>query len=261
MVVILPSVGKTRVGRVSVNRPFRTEATAIDRCRPWPRSRHRWLCRRRDTPKVVEDTESATRPYRGRILAVAPGPRNPRIIAGEAGGRRLFVPAGDAIRPTSDRVKESIFAALGPGRLVGARVLDLYAGSGALGLEALSRGAADAVFVDRDPAAGRAIQANIDALRWSDRTLLRIRPVATLLAAGPDGPPFELAFLDPSYETPAAEVNSVLHLLVEQGWLTPDATVVVERAAGSSPLGWPAGWGSTWERCYGDTLVLFAQQK
>lgn len=189
------------------------------------------------------------------------GQKRPRIIAGEAGGRRLSVPAGEAVRPTSDRVKESIFAALGPGRLVGARVLDLYAGSGALGLEALSRGAVEAVFVERDRAAGRAIQANIESLRFSDRAVLRLRPVATLLAAGPEGPPFELALLDPPYDTPAVEVDSVLRLLVEEGWLTPDATVVVERAAGSPPLGWPAGWGSTWERCYGDTLVLFAQRK
>src|SRR5688572_24202123 len=192
---------------------------------------------------------------------MAAGQKRPRIIAGEAGGRRLSVPAGEAVRPTSDRVKESIFAALGPARLVGTRVLDLYAGSGALGLEALSRGAAEAVFVDRDRAAGRAIQANIDAPRFGDRARLRLRPVATLLAAGPQGPPFDLALLDPPYDTPAPEVDSVLRLLVEEGWLAPDATVVAERAPGSSPLAWPAGWGSTWERCYGDTLVLFAQRK
>jgi len=82
-----------------------------------------------------------------------PSRRSPRIIAGEAGGRRLAVPPGEGVRPTSDRVKESVFSALGPGRLVGARVLDLYAGSGALGLEALSRGAAGAVLVERDAAA------------------------------------------------------------------------------------------------------------
>ena len=192
---------------------------------------------------------------------MANGQKRPRIIAGEAGGRRLSVPAGDAVRPTSDRVKESLFAALGPGRLVGARVLDLYAGSGALGLEALSRGAAEAVFVDRDRAAGRAILANIESLGFGDRAVLRQRPVATLLAGGPESPPFDLALLDPPYDTPAVEVDSALRLLVEAGWLTPEATVVVERAGDSAPLTWPAGWGSTWERCYGDTLVLFAQRK
>ena len=98
-----------------------------------------------------------------------PSRRSPRIIAGEAGGRRLAVPPGEGVRPTSDRVKESVFSALGPGRLVGARVLDLYAGSGALGLEALSRGAAGAVLVERDAAAARAIRANIETLGFGDR--------------------------------------------------------------------------------------------
>ena len=76
-----------------------------------------------------------------------------------------------------------------------------------------------------------------------------------------DSGPFDLAFLDPPYDTPAADVESVLRRLIEGEWLTDGATVVVERGASSSPLVWPAGWGSTWERCYGDTLVLFAQRK
>jgi 16S rRNA (guanine966-N2)-methyltransferase len=192
---------------------------------------------------------------------VTPGRRNPRIIAGEAGGRRLTVPAGDRVRPTSDRVKESVFAALGPGRLVGARVLDLYAGSGALGLEALSRGAASAVLVERDPAAARAIRANIEALGFGDRATLRVAAVAHVLGAPAPESPFDLALLDPPYDTSDPELEGVLKLLGSEGWLTPDATVVVERGANSAPLGWPAGWGSTWERCYGDTLVLFAQRK
>jgi 16S rRNA (guanine(966)-N(2))-methyltransferase RsmD len=192
---------------------------------------------------------------------MAGGHKRPRIIAGEAGGRRLSVPAGEAVRPTSDRVKESVFSALGPGRLVGARVLDLYAGSGALGLEAVSRGAAEALLVDRNPAAARAIRANIEALGFVGRVVVRQVAAATLLAAGPAGEPFDLALLDPPYDTPAAEVESIVTQLVEKEWLAPGATVVVERAAGSSPLSWPTGWGSIWERCYGDTLVLFAQQK
>jgi 16S rRNA (guanine966-N2)-methyltransferase len=189
------------------------------------------------------------------------GPRPPRIIAGEAGGRRLAVPPGERVRPTSDRVKESLFSALGPGRLVGVRVLDLYAGSGALGLEALSRGAAEALLVERDPAAVRAIRTNIDTLGFVDRAILRAAAVSTVLGGPPPQDPFDLALLDPPYDTPGDEVESVLRLLAERDWLSPAATVVVERAAGSSPLGWPAGWGSTWERCYGDTLVLFAQHK
>jgi len=191
---------------------------------------------------------------------MAGGQRPPRIIAGEAGGRRLTVPPGDRIRPTSDRVKESVFSALGPGRLVGARVLDLYSGSGALGLEALSRGAAAALMVERDPAAAAAIRTNIETLGFADRAVLRVGRVASILAGGPPEP-FDLALLDPPYDTPGAELEAVLEGLGERGWLAPGATVVVERAAGSEPLRWPEGWGSTWERCYGDTLVLFAQRK
>jgi 16S rRNA (guanine966-N2)-methyltransferase len=189
-----------------------------------------------------------------------PGPKRPRIIAGEAGGRRLAVPPGDAVRPTSDRVKESVFSALGPDRLVGARVLDLYAGSGALALEALSRGAAEALLVERDPTAARAIRANIETLGFVDRAVLRIGPVAAVLGGPGPAELFDLALLDPPYEVPAAEVGRAVERLVE-AWLAPGATVVVERAAGSEAPDWPAGWGSTWERCYGDTLVLFAQRK
>jgi 16S rRNA (guanine(966)-N(2))-methyltransferase RsmD len=192
---------------------------------------------------------------------MAAGGKRPRIIAGEAGGRRLAVPAGEAVRPTSDRVKEAVFSALGAGRLVGARVLDLYAGSGALGLEALSRGAAEALFVDRDHAAVQAIRTNIETLGFSDRTVLRQASAAKVLSGPRPGDAFDLVLLDPPYDTPAADVEHVLRLLVEGEWVAPDATVVVERAAGSAPLDWPARWGSTWDRCYGDTLVLFAQRK
>jgi 16S rRNA (guanine966-N2)-methyltransferase len=189
------------------------------------------------------------------------GPRRPRIIAGEAGGRRLAVPPGERVRPTSDRVKESLFSALGPGRLVGARVLDLYAGSGALGLEALSRGAAEALLVERDAAAARAIRTNVDTLGFIDRAVLRVAAVASFLGGSPPEEPFDLALLDPPYDTPAVELEEILDRLGSPGWLTADATMVVERAADSPAVRWPAGWGSTWERCYGDTLVLFAQRK
>jgi 16S rRNA (guanine966-N2)-methyltransferase len=163
-------------------------------------------------------------------------------------------------------VKESLFSALGPDRLVGARVLDLYAGTGALGLEALSRGAVEAVFVERDAGAARAIRANVAALGFDDRAAVRLGAVTAVLAGSPPSNPatgagFDLALLDPPYDTPPTEVEAVLLRLVEGPWLAPGATVVVERATASPPLNWPAGWGSTWERCYGDTLVLFAQRK
>jgi 16S rRNA (guanine(966)-N(2))-methyltransferase RsmD len=192
---------------------------------------------------------------------MATGHKKPRIIAGEAGGRRLAVPPGDGVRPTSDRVKESVFSALGPGRLVGARVLDLYAGSGALGLEALSRGAAAALLVERDAAAARAIRANIVSLGFEERATLRVATVAAVLGGPGPAATFDLVLLDPPYDTPASEVEGALRLLGAEAWTASDATVVVERAAGSPPVEWPEGWGSTWERCYGDTLVLFAQRK
>lgn len=170
------------------------------------------------------------------------------------------MPPGNRVRPTSDRVKESVFAALGPGRIVGARVLDLYAGSGALALEALSRGAASAILVESDAAAAAAIRANIETLGFAGRAALRAAPVAGVLG-GPPPELFDLALLDPPYDTPGEEVGATVARLVTAGWLAASATVVVERPAGSSPLPLPEGWESTWERCYGDTLVLFAQRK
>ena len=85
--------------------------------------------------------------------------------------------------------------------------------------------------------------------------------MAAVLGGPLPGDPFDLALLDPPYDTPGPELDAALAFLGEAAWLAPDATVVVERAAGSPPVHWPAGWGSTWERCYGDTLVLFAQRK
>jgi len=141
---------------------------------------------------------------------MATGHKKPRIIAGEAGGRRLSVPPGDGVRPTSDRVKESVFSALGPARLVGARVLDLYAGSGALGLEALSRGAAGALLVERDAAAARAIRANIATLGFGDRATLRVAAVAAVLGGPGPTAPFDLVLLDPPYDTSASELEAAL---------------------------------------------------
>lgn len=188
------------------------------------------------------------------------GRRAPRIIAGKAGGRRLAVPAGERVRPTSDRVKEAVFAALGPDRLAGARVLDLYAGSGALGLEALSRGARFAVLVERDREALRAIAANVEATGMTGRARLRVGSVATVLAGAPETP-FDLVFLDPPYDLPAADLSAVLGRLVEGGWTASGATLVIERAASAHIPELPSGWRSTWKRCYGDTLMLFAQQE
>jgi 16S rRNA (guanine966-N2)-methyltransferase len=182
------------------------------------------------------------------------GGRGLRVVAGEAGGLRLVVPP-DA-RPTTDRVREALFASLGD-RVDGTSVLDLYAGSGALGIEALSRGAVGAVLVDRDRAAAQACARNLDTTRLAARARVEEAAVTTFLARGPGSEaPFALVLCDPPYEVPDEEVAGLLDTLAEPGWLTPDAVVVVERRAGGGPVRWPAGWVVTWERRYGDTLVI-----
>jgi 16S rRNA (guanine966-N2)-methyltransferase len=182
--------------------------------------------------------------------------RGLRVIAGEAGGRRLVAPEG--ARPTTDRVKESVFAALGPQRLTDARVLDLYAGSGSLAIEALSRGAELAVLVERDPAARRAIEANLETTGLSPRARVDQSDVGAFLSRPPPREaPFDLVFCDPPYELPDAELEAVLARLGAAAWLAPEATLVLERAGAAPAPAWPVGWRSTWERRYGDTLVLF----
>jgi len=169
------------------------------------------------------------------------------------------VPAGTTARPTTDRVKESLFAALGDDRLRDASVLDLYAGSGALAIEALSRGAAAALLVERDPDAVAAIERNLEATGFGDRAELRRLDVGRFLGGDPaPGAPFALLFLDPPYETPAAAVTAVLGQLAAPGWLAPGATVVLERGTGGDPPAFPVTWAVTWERAYGDTLVSVA---
>jgi 16S rRNA (guanine966-N2)-methyltransferase len=160
------------------------------------------------------------------------------------------------VRPTTDRVKESVFSALGA-RLESARVLDLYAGTGALAVEALSRGAAVAVLVERDREALVAIAANLEATGMAPASRVVRGDVAAVLGGlpPPEGP-FDLVLADPPYELGDDTVAEVLGRLVAGGWLAPGATVVIERPAGADR---PPGWVSTWERCYGDTLVWFLQ--
>jgi 16S rRNA (guanine966-N2)-methyltransferase len=153
-----------------------------------------------------------------------------------------------------------MFSALGADRLAGARILDLYAGTGALALEALSRGASSAVLVERDAEAGRAIVANLERTGMADRGLLRRGDVRAVLSH-PASEGFDLVFMDPPYDLADDELESVIRLVVESGWAAPTATLVIERAGGAGVRSWPPGWRSTWERCYGDTLVLFAQQE
>lgn len=183
--------------------------------------------------------------------------RGLRVVAGEAGGLRLVAPRGSATRPTSGRVRESLFAALGPGPVAGASVLDLFAGSGALAIEALSRGAERAVLVERDQGAVDAIRANLSTTRLAGRARVRRGSVAPFLRGSPPPEaPFDLVFLDPPYELPDADLAALLARLDEPGWLAPGAAVVVERAAGAAVPGLPGGWEVRWSRVSGDTLVV-----
>jgi len=175
-----------------------------------------------------------------------------RIVAGAAGGRRLTVPP-KGTRPTTDRVREALFNVLAA-RLDfdGLHVLDLYAGSGALGLESLSRGASSVLFVEHDRRAADVIVRNIGVVDLPGATVRR-GTVATVLAGA--GTPMDLVFADPPYEVTSGEVEQMLALLAGNGWLASDAVVIVERAASSPPLTWPGDWTVWPERRYGDTRI------
>jgi 16S rRNA (guanine966-N2)-methyltransferase len=187
-----------------------------------------------------------------------------RVIAGEAGGRRLAVPGGRDIRPTSDRAREGLFATISsilgspdPGSLAGTRVLDLYAGSGAVGLEALSRGAEHVLLVESGAQALRAIRANIDAIGLTGAAVIADR-AERVLARGPaDDHRYDIVFADPPYALADAEVSRVLILLAERGWLAPGALVIVERATRSGPLSWPGGFVPDRARRYGEATFWY----
>lgn len=173
-----------------------------------------------------------------------------RIIAGTAKGRRLTGPKGGATRPMTDRVREALFSSLGP-KVVGARVLDLYAGTGSLGLEALSRGSASATFVERDRAALSALETNIAAVGLGGDVLAgsvgdHLRRI---------GGPFDLVFVDPPYGLDTAGVDAVMAGL--DGLLAAGAVVVVHRRRGQQGPAPPAGRPGARERRYGDSVLWF----
>jgi 16S rRNA (guanine966-N2)-methyltransferase len=156
-------------------------------------------------------------------------------------------------------VRESLFNIVTARRdLTGLSVLDLYAGSGALGLEALSRGAAAAVFVECDHRAASVLARNIATLGLTGATLRR-GLVAAVLATGAAAP-VDLVLADPPYEVETAEVHAVLAALTTHGWAHEGTLAVVERAAAGAPLSWPSGWQPWQQRAYGDTRLELAER-
>jgi 16S rRNA (guanine966-N2)-methyltransferase len=176
-----------------------------------------------------------------------------RIVAGAAGGRRLAVPPRGT-RPTSDRVREALFSALDadPG-LVGAAVLDLCAGSGALGLEALSRGAEHALFVESDRRAAAVLRQNVAAVGLPGASV-RAAPAAAVLA-GSAARGYDVVLVDPPYELPDAEIAGWLVAADAGGWLSEEVVVVVERAARTGDFRWPEPLAAVRTRRYGDTVL------
>jgi 16S rRNA (guanine966-N2)-methyltransferase len=188
-----------------------------------------------------------------------------RIIAGAHGGRRLTAPPGAQTRPTSDRVREAFFSALETMvDLDGARFADLYAGSGAVGLEALSRGADFALLVESDARAARVIRDNIVALRAGPAARLVTGRVGQVLASPPEGGPFDVVFADPPYAVTDDEVADLQRALLDNGWLAPDAVVVLERstrtAVRGQPLSWVDGITADRSRRYGETTLWYGRR-
>jgi 16S rRNA (guanine966-N2)-methyltransferase len=180
-----------------------------------------------------------------------------RLIAGVAGGRRLKVPRA-GVRPTGDRAREGLFNSLGSLLdLDGARVLDLYAGSGALGLEALSRGAEEAVFVESGAGVLPVLRGNIAAVGLPGAVVLP-GSVPTVVGGAATGA-FDLVFADPPYAAPAEEVLGVLRSLAGNGWLAPDAVVMVERSSREQPWEWPTPLVGLRDRRYGEALLRYGR--
>ena len=180
-----------------------------------------------------------------------------RIVAGTAGGRRIAVPRGRSTRPTSERTREALFSTLESlhRTLSGLAFLDLYAGSGAVGLEAASRGATTTWLVESDAAALATLRDNVATLEM--KGVLVVADRVERMLTSPAAQTFDVVFVDPPYRDP---VDPVLAQLVGNGWLGADATVVVERATKSGSPQWPAGWVEDRARRYGDSTLWYGRR-
>jgi len=180
-----------------------------------------------------------------------------RIIGGAAGGRRLSTPRGVRTRPTSDRVREALFSAIESwcGSLRGLRFLDLYAGSGAIGLEAWSRGAGVVTMVEHDRRTAALISENARTIGFA-RAKVISAPVAATLRRAPSAP-YDITFLDPPYTLPDDALAADLRALTDEAWLVPGALVVVERSGRSPEPLWPEGIMAGREKRYGETVLWY----
>jgi 16S rRNA (guanine966-N2)-methyltransferase len=187
-----------------------------------------------------------------------------RIIAGQAKGRTLKTPPGQGTRPTSDRAREGLFSALvshlGDGGMPGIRLIDAYAGSGAVGLEALSRGAAAALLIESDRRAADVIRVNLAALGLPGGRLVadRVEKVAAELCPGE---PYDVLFLDPPYALDAKLLAEQITAFGGNGWLAEDALVCVERAARDPEWIWPVGFESLRARAYGEGTLWYGHRR
>ncbi|MFI1969018.1 16S rRNA (guanine(966)-N(2))-methyltransferase RsmD [Streptomyces cinnamoneus] len=183
-----------------------------------------------------------------------------RVIAGTAGGRRLAVPPGTGTRPTSDRAREGLFSTWVSvlGTLQGARVLDLYGGSGAVGLEALSRGAEHVLLVEADARAVRVIRDNVRTVGLPGA---EVRPgkAEQAVAGPPPARPYDVVFLDPPYAVTDDDLREILLTLHAGGWLADDALVTVERSTRGGEFRWPDGFDALRARRYGEGTLWYGR--
>ncbi|PVE13138.1 16S rRNA (guanine(966)-N(2))-methyltransferase RsmD [Streptomyces scopuliridis] len=183
-----------------------------------------------------------------------------RVIAGAAGGRRLAVPPGTGTRPTSDRAREGLFSSWESllGTLDGIRIADLYAGSGAVGLEALSRGAAHALLVEADSRAARIVRANVTTLGLPGAEVRTGKAEQIITGPAPDTP-YDLVFLDPPYAVTDDDLREILLTLRTRGWLSGDAVATVERSTRGGEFDWPEGFDPLRSRRYGEGTLWYGR--
>lgn len=182
-----------------------------------------------------------------------------RIIGGVARGRAVRTPPGIGTRPTADRVREALFSSLEAelGTLQGVTLLDVYAGSGAVGLEAASRGASQVTCVERDRGVGALIATNAKVLGLDNVRVVTGSASAVAMTRG--GGPFDVAFLDPPYDLASDEIGETLVHLARFGWLGDDALVIVERSRRTPTWQWPSEFSAERDRRYGDTILWYGR--